>query len=278
MKKLILAIISAMLIVTQTTSCVIRYKLPDSENSSESSDSDIPVINLNISRTIDDYIIKNIDEDGVEIVRYIGEEADISVPAKLDGFPVISVGEAAFADLRYAQSITVPDGVEIICDDAFSNCRELTAIELPDSVTRLGKRAFAECVKLKSFRVPEKITAIEAYTFYNCYVIKEITLPNGLTHIGQGAFFNCAKLTEVTLPESLKTIEAEGFYSCFGLTEIKLPDSLEYLGKRTFDNCYNLEEILFKGEIYNVNLDDEHYDHSELLLAVNGEPEEEEDE
>ena len=98
-----------------------------------------------------------------------------------------------------------------------------------------------------------------------------------MTRIGKGAFFNCAKLTEAILHENLKIIEPEAFYSCFDLTSIKLPDSLEYLGKRTFDNCFNLDEIYFKGEVYNVNLDNEHYDHSELLLAVNGELEEEED-
>lgn len=278
MKKTILAIIAIMALLLQTTGCVIRYKLPeyDSNSSSESSEYAVPVINPDTTRTIGDYIIKDID-DGVEIIRYIGEEENIAVPKDFAEVPVRSVANTAFADNKLVQSITIPDGVEIIGDDAFSNCRGLISVELPDSVTKIGERAFADCVKLTSFRIPEKITTIEAYTFYNCYVVKEITMPDGLISIEKGAFFNCAKLTGVILPEKLKTLEAEGFYSCFELTSIKLPDSLEYLGKRVFDNCFNLEEIYFKGDIYNVNLDDEHYDHSELRLAVNGELEEEEE-
>lgn len=280
MKKFILALVSIIVLLSQTA-CVIRYKVPENDSESSGSEYDIPVINPDTTRTIGDYIIKDIERNsgyGVEIIRYIGEEANISVPEHFAEIPVISIANLAFADNKNVQSITIPDGVETIGDDAFSNCRGLLNVELPDSVTKIGERAFADCVKLKSFRIPEKITAIEAYTFYNCYIVKDITLPNSITSIGKGAFFNCAKLTGVKLPEKLKTLEAEGFYSCFGLTSIKLPDSLEHIGIRVFDNCYNLDEIYFKGEVYNVNLDNEHYDHTELLLAVNGEPEPEEEE
>lgn len=283
MKKFLIAITSIIVILSQTTACVIRYKLPEndvSDSSSESSEYIAPVINLDTTRTVGSYLIKNIvdgDVDGVEIIRYTGDGSGITVPKEIDGFPVISIGNDAFADLKSTRSITVPNGVKTIGDDAFNNCRELMSVELPDSVTKIGERAFADCVKLTSFRIPEKITTIEAYTFYNCYVVSEITIPDGITSIEKGAFFNCAKLTGVILPEKLKTLEAEGFYSCFELTSIKLPDSLEYLGKRVFDNCFNLDRIYFKGEVYNVNLDDEHYDHSELRLAVNGELEEEEE-
>lgn len=280
MKKIIFAIISAIVLLSQTA-CVIRYKLPesDSESSSESSEYAVPVLNPDNTRTIGDYIIKDIDENsdpGVEIIRYIGKEANISVPEDFAEVPVISIANSAFADNMLLQNVTVPDGVETIGSDAFNNCRELLSVQLPDSVTKIGERAFADCVKLTSFRIPEKVTSIEPYTFYNCYTVKEITLPDGITSIERGAFFNCAKLTGVILPENLKTIERDGFYNCFELRKITLPDTLEHIGIKTFDGCFNLDEIYFKGEVYTVNIDDEHYDHSELILAVNGELEESE--
>lgn len=276
MKKIILTIISAIVLLSQTA-CVIRYKLPDNigENSESSeSDHDVPVICTDVSRTVGDYVIKNVSGSGVEIIRYIGDDADVAVPKELDGFPVVSIGTAAFADLENLQSITVPDSVETIRNDAFSNCRELLKADLPDSVTEIGKRAFADCVKLKSFRIPEKIRTVEEYTFHNCYVIEEITLPEGITSIEKGAFFNCAKLTGVTLPDKIRSIEIDAFYSCFELKSIKLPDSLEHLGKKAFEGCFRLEEIFFKGSVYTVYIGDDDYDHTELLLAVNGEIEE----
>ena len=280
MKKLILVIISVIVLLTQTTACTIRYKTTEGDSeSSESSEYDIPVIDPYTPHTVDDYIIKIIDSssDSIEIIRYIGEETDITIPKELGELPVISIGNKAFADLENIQHITVPNGIEKIGDSAFSNCRGLLSVELPDSVTNIGQRAFADCVKLKSFNIPEKISVIEEYTFSNCYVLEEITLPDGITSIEKGAFINCVKLNGVTLPNNLKTLEVDAFYNCFGLTSLSLPDSLEYLGKRTFDGCFNLEEIFFKGSVYTVFVIDSRYNDANLLSAVNGEPEEDND-
>ena len=45
-------------------------------------------------------------------------------------------------------SITIPDGVTKIGDDAFSRCSALTSITIPDSVTHIGENAFSECSSL----------------------------------------------------------------------------------------------------------------------------------
>ena len=283
MKRLVLAIVTVIFLLPQITGCVIRYKASetDSESSSESSKYDLPVILTDNYRVAGDYIVKDIYEggtDGIEIVLYIGEETEVAVPAEVEELPVISVGNAAFSDQKKVRSITVPAGVKSIGDNAFSNCRELLSIEIPDSVVKIGKRAFADCVKLKSFRIPKKISVIDEYTFCNCYVIERITLPSGITNIEKGAFFNCAKLTGVMLPKNLKTIETDGFYNCFKLKLIKLPDSLEHLGNRVFKGCFNLKGIFFKGSVYTVFLGDDNYDHTELISAVNGESEDDDEE
>lgn len=274
MKKTILTLVSAIVLLSQTA-CVIRQKLPDenSENSG-SSEYDIPVINPDTGRTIGNYMIKDTD-GGVEIIRCFDSSADIVIPEKLDDLAVVSIGNDSFSDLEKLQSLTIPSGVTKIGDDAFSGCHNLLGIDIPDSVAEIGSRAFADCTSLKSVRVPEKVRTLKTYTFYNCYVMEEVTLSDNITSIEKGAFFNCAKLTAVTLPEKLKFIDIDAFYNCFELKSIKLPDTLEHLGKKAFEGCFRLEEIFFKGDVYTVYIGDDDYDHTELLLAVNGELEDE---
>ena len=47
-------------------------------------------------------------------------------------------------------SITIPDSVKRIGDEAFKDCRGLTSITIPDSVTSIGSYAFYKCSSLMS--------------------------------------------------------------------------------------------------------------------------------
>lgn len=271
MKKIVSALVIAIILLTQTA-CVIRYKLPDTDESSENSESseyDVQVINSDTTRTIGDYIIKDTN-GGVEIMRYIGFDTDVVIPQTLGGLSVVSIGEAAFMDLKEMASIVIPNGVTRIRDDAFSGCTGLLKIDVPESVAEIGQRAFADCTKLKSIKLTGKIRTVEMYTFHNCYLLEDVTLPNSVTGIEKGAFFNCVSIEEIKLPKKLERLEADAFYGCLVLKSIELPDSLTYMGRRPFKGCFRLEGVTFKGEVYNVYLGDDDYDHTELRFAVNG--------
>lgn len=272
MKKIIAVLALAIISLTQT-GCVIRYK-PDSEGSDlsdipDSSEYDVPVISLGQIRTIGDYEIKEI-EGGAEIIRYFGYDTDVVIPEKLSGLTVLSIGNSTFIDREDLASVAIPNGVTSIGDDAFSGCTGLLRIDIPDSVTKIGERAFVDCTKLKSIKLTGKIRTIEMYTFHNCYLLEDVTLPDSITSIEKGAFFNCVSIEEIKLPKKLERLEADAFYGCLVLKRIELPDSLTYMGRRPFKGCFRLEGVLFKGEVYNVYLGDDDYDHTELRFAVNG--------
>ena len=42
-------------------------------------------------------------------------------------------------------SVTIPDSVTSIEEDAFSGCTRLTSVTIPDSVTSIGEDAFYGC-------------------------------------------------------------------------------------------------------------------------------------
>lgn len=119
--------------------------------------------------------------------------------------------------LRYpvnnaATSYTIPDGVEIISEDAFDSSKNLTSVIIPDSVT-----------------------TIEQNAFNNCFALENLTLSENLETIGANAFYSCSKIKEIALPDGVTSIDYRAFNSCSALETIFLPDSVEYIGDAVFE-------------------------------------------
>ena len=62
---------------------------------------------------------------------------------------VVAEKVIAFTDSEY----TIPQGIEIIGDNAFSFCDNLTSVTIPDSVTSIGTSAFSWCDNLTEITV-----------------------------------------------------------------------------------------------------------------------------
>ena len=70
-------------------------------------------------------------------------------------------------------SITLPEGLTSIEDEAFSGCN-LTSITIPESVISIGKSAFSGCSNLLSVIIPNGVTSIGSSAFYECSNLKSI--------------------------------------------------------------------------------------------------------
>ena len=74
-------------------------------------------------------------EDGTaEINRYTGKASSLSIPGKLDGYAVTSIGDSAFFLCESLSSVTIPDSVTIIGDGAFYGCDNLSSVSIGMSV------------------------------------------------------------------------------------------------------------------------------------------------
>ena len=130
-----------------------------------------------------------------------GTAADVTIPSCYKGKPVTAIDHAAFHDSAVT-SVTIPDSVTAIPDDAFSYCSNLTNISIPNSVTFIGFSAFNSCTSLKSITLPSSLSTIQSYAFYNCGNLKTIRIPVSVTSIGNCAFDVCPSLMTVTYPGS----------------------------------------------------------------------------
>jgi len=198
-------------------------------------------------------------DDGYAVVGYSTYPIidDYIIPAKYKGLPVTEIGEEALIDCP-CRSITIPDSVKRIGDNAFNSCRKLTAIVIPDSVESIGETILNGCNNIENATVPylgrsRTDTSSHAGSFV-CFKdgipgsLRTLVITGG-TFIDEYAFYGCELLTSVTLPEGLKTIGKYAFRNT-GLTELRIPDSVTFIGEYAFYNTELAGELRIPGSVH----------------------------
>lgn len=160
----------------------------------------------------------------VTITGYTGTRGAITIPSSIEGYPVTSIGDAAFQGHSTLTSVTIPGSVTSIGSGAFNNCAGLTGVTIPSSVTSIGDYAFANCSNLTSVTIPNSVTSIGSLAFYSCSGLTSLTIGSGVSSIGELAFFDNSGLTSVMIPDSVTSIGNNAFYFCTRLTSVTAPD------------------------------------------------------
>ena len=88
-----------------------------------------------------------------QITRYTGGEGVVTIPSRIAGFPVTSIGDYAFGGCNGLSNITIPQGLRSIGDSAFYGCTGLTTINIPKSVINIGFRALTDYTYITSITV-----------------------------------------------------------------------------------------------------------------------------
>ena len=181
------------------------------------------------------------DESGVVIKRYTGKQTAITIPAKIQGYPVKEIGNNAFKADQDITSVNISASVISIGESAFENCQFLTSVNIPASVTSIGRNAFLSCRRLATVNFSEGLVEIGYQAFAKCGALKTIKLPNSLKKLGEGAFV-MSGLTSVTLGRGLTYIPAGAFYSSSIIT-IAIPEGVTGIGERAFNDCTALTTV-----------------------------------
>ncbi len=214
----------------------------------------------------DCFSYKELEDGTLDITGYSGSDANLVIPAEIEGKKVTSIGIWAFRNCNFLTSVKIPEGVTVIemaafreCesltevvipesvtsiwDFAFYGCSSLENIELPKNVTDIGYSMFGNCKGLRSVKIAGNIDSIGNNMFYGCENLTDIELPGTITNIGEQAFYDCKSLKSIEIPNSVMSIGNSAFYSCESLTEIQLPASLTKIENHTFHNCNSLKDI-----------------------------------
>ncbi len=139
---------------------------------------------------------KLIDDGTFCVSGYMGDEAQVEIPAQVDGVPVT-----------------------VISDGVFKDHPELRELRLPDCITDLGEFVFDGCANLRNLKLPAGLSRLWGYTFVRSG-LEELTLPDGVRSIPPFCFKDCKSLRRVVCGSGMKTIHAWAFGGCDKLDEL----------------------------------------------------------
>ena len=191
---------------------------------------------------------------------------------------VTSIGNYSFPFCTRLKHISIPNSVIRIGSRAFhyamrSDGSSIISVTIPEGVIYIGEQAFKNCRALNSITVPNSVTHIGSGAFENCSELASVTMSTNLQEIGVGVFAGCNKLSGEHLSGILPDddfwkkgkipLELDGWYNetfkvsvhgVFSSLSFTFSDKYKVLG---IGSCVYIEADSIR--IYPVQQTDDHY-------------------
>lgn len=177
---------------------------------------------------------------------------ELTIPNKIDGYNVTSIGDYVFHERSNLSSVEIPESVTSIRDGAFAGCSSLSNIEIPSGVISIGDWTFAGCSSLSNIEMPSSVTSIGDSAFTKCSSLSSIEIPGSVTSIGNSVFAKCSSLSSIEIPESVTSIGNFAFEGCRSLRSVEIPSSVTSIGSAAFFACSNLRIIEIPGSVTSI--------------------------
>ena len=196
--------------------------------------------NYNYTRPIGDIVIP----DSVTLLGY--------------NYPVTGIESRAFYGCSEITSITIPEGVATIGNQAFCG-DSLASITIPSSVDSIGENAFSGCT-ITAVNYSGTINQWCNIDFSNGYSnpvfdctilningspVNNLLIPDNVEIIKQFAFWGYIGLTSVTISNGVTSISigSAAFGSCWNLTSVTIGSGVTHIGQGAFAYCSDIMEV-----------------------------------
>ncbi len=105
--------------------------------------------------------------------------------------------------LSQKDSVTVPEGVEVIGEMAFRRKKNLKNVILPTGLQKISRDAFFDCDRLDAVYVPATVSEVGGYAFAECEALKTVTFADKPKHLSRHAFEDSDSLSRVVVPAGM---------------------------------------------------------------------------
>ena len=167
----------------------------------------------------DGYIFQIQENGGAVLTECEVSMPVLTLPAKIDGHPVIGVEYDAFDRAGAVEAFRVETG-----HPAFSVRNGVLFDLTGERLIRYPSRRDGE-----EYMVPEGTRAIEPGAFAGTGLLKRVTLPEGVTAVGTRSFAGCPSLVRADIPASVTDFGHEVFSGCAELSDVRLSPAHPFL-------------------------------------------------
>lgn len=176
---------------------------------------------------------------------------------------ITSIGANAFCETGI-YTITIPDSVQSIGENAFKNCRSLTTVYINESsrLNSIGDHVFYGCSYLDLFHIPASVESLGTDVFYGCTSMSKLSVSenNDMYDLQTGLLIEKQKsnsdskiiyvlstVSEITIPEAVTGYTANAFLSNT-ISKISVNESnITYSSKDGYLMSADETKLLFVG-------------------------------
>lgn len=188
---------------------------------------------------------------------------------------VTEIGRNAFYNCKRLRSLTIPNSVITIKNDAIGLCPVLTELYIEDGkdVLSLGYSLgnsslfasfsnleylylgrnidnmhksispFGGLEYLSTVEIGDSVTDMSDIScFSKCIGLTSVKIGKNVESIGEGEFEGCTSLKSIVIPDNVKVIESSAFDGCANLSSITIGESVERINS-PFGGCVNLTSL-----------------------------------
>lgn len=232
-----------------------------------------------ITKTAEGYTFEIDENQNATLIKTDILAETIEIPLEISSYDVKKLGgdrviggilfsmtyDGLFEGNSTVKEIIIPEGVEIVGDQAIDSCENLEKIALPNTLAELQ---IINCDKLEKVDIPGSVTSL---SLLGCDNLKEINftdsdmiindfcfegsglesilLPNRLEKIPELAFSGCVQLETVNIPQSVTSINYSAFEWCTSLVSLELPGNIERIEECAFRECSSVEKIIIYDKV-----------------------------
>jgi hypothetical protein len=227
---------------------------------------------------------KDVGSHDIVISKYLGNDTDVTIPARINGMKVYGLVPSVFsgtpANVKRVvfseglerinfhtlssssiQEVVLSSTIQYIDKMGFGEAVQRVIVDLNnpyfsdiDGVVFRGKETNKELVFFPSgrsgiYKIPDGTTQINFYAFYTSVNLEKVIIPDSVVFLDNFSFINCPKLRSVRLSPNIGELRESAFYNCPELSDIKVSRKINVISPHTFSKCPQFKGINIQTRI-----------------------------